>query len=171
MIVLVGGVAVLGSYSQLLLHSPDRLSDFWGGVPAAWLPAYTANMLLAALGFFAFTGLVLLGLKPEQVRFAGRLGYNLFHALYLLILIPSALWMPFTLTMIENPSAGLWLAIRIILALVGLGSVGLLVALINLQPRPSRPVYGIVLAGCLFFCLQTAILDALVWTAYFPTKF
>ena len=170
-IVLVGGIAVLASYAQAYFTSPERLAKLWGGVPAAWLPAYTANMLLAALGFFAFTFLVLLRLDPETVRVAGRFGYSLFHCLYLAILIPSALWTPLTMVMLEDPSGGLWLAICVVLALVGIGSLGLLAALLTVQPRPPRRNYGLALAGCLFFCLQTAVLDALVWTAHFPKEF
>ena len=170
-IVAVGGLAVLASYGQPFLASPERLAKLWGGVPASWLPAYTANMLLAALGFFAFTFMILLRLDPETVRIAGRFGYSLFHFLYLAILIPSALWTPLTMVMLQTPNAGLWLAIRLVLGLAGLGSLGLLAALLALQPRPPRRVYGLALAGCLFFCLQTAVLDALVWVAYFPKEF
>jgi hypothetical protein len=167
-IVLAGGVAVLASYVWAFVASPASLAALWGGVPAAWLPAYTANMLLAALGFFAFPYLILFRLDPGQVRIAGRLGYRVFHLLYLVILVPSALWTPLTLWMLQGPSPGLWLAIRVVLALVGIAAVGLLAALLTLRPRPPRRLYGLALAGCLFFCLQTAVLDAFVWTSYFP---
>jgi hypothetical protein len=170
-IVLAGGIAVLASYAQAFFASPEQLAKLWGGVPASWLPAYTATMLLAALGFFAFTCLVFFRIDPETVRIAGRFGYSLFHFLYLTILIPSALWTPLTSFMLESPNAGLWLAIRLVLALVGLSTLGLLAALLTLQPRPPRWVYGLALLGCVFFCLQTAVLDALVWVAYFPKEF
>jgi hypothetical protein len=57
--------------------------------------------------------------------------------------------------------------VRTDLALVAVGSAGLLVSLVAL---PSDAPRGRLLAalGLLPFCLQTVVLDALVWPAYFP---
>ena len=89
------------------------------------------------------------------------------YLIYALILVPSALWMPLTLRMLEQPSAGLWLGICLVLAAVALGSLGLLGALLSLRPRQPRWAYWLAVAGSVTFSIQTVLLDAVVWTAFF----
>ena len=161
----VGGVAVLASYAHGF--SQPNVEAFWGGVPDALRPVYTFSMFGAAFGYFPLTSYILLRLDPERVRI-GRFGYRLFLLLYALVLIPSALWMPLTFVMIGDPSVALWAVIRLVLALVGLGSLGLLAALFVLEPRDRGPFWALAVAGALLFCNQTALLDAVVWPAYYP---
>jgi hypothetical protein len=106
---LLGGTAVLASYAWNLLAHPEAGGDFWGGVPAAMQSGYVVTMLLAATGYFAFTRFIF-RLRPAQVKIAGRFDYRSFQLIYALILVPSALWMPLTFAMIQDPSAGLWFA-------------------------------------------------------------
>ena len=164
----LGGVAVLGSYAHGIVTHPGSAGAVWGGVPEGLRPLYTVCMLLAAVGYFAFTSYVFFRVEPDSARVAGRFGFGIFPALYLLILVPSALWMPLTFAMLEAPSAGLWLGIRAVLALVGLGSLGLVAALVSLEERAPRSHWALALAGSLAFAFQTAVLDAVVWTAFFP---
>jgi hypothetical protein len=163
----LGGLAVLGSYTDGLAR-PGAAAVLWGGVPEGLRPLYTGSMLLAALGYFPMTGAVLFGLDAGRARVAGRFDYRLFVLLYALILVPSALWMPLTFQMVDTPSPLLWAAIRAVLALVGIGSLGVLAALARVQPGPPRGLRGLALAGAAAFCLQTVVLDALVWPAFFP---
>jgi hypothetical protein len=162
----VGGAAVLASYAWGL-RGEGVGAALWGGVPEGLRPLYGANMLLAAVGYFLFTPYVLLRLPPEGARFAGGLGFGVFHALYALVLLPSALWLPLTAHYLAQPSAGLWAALRLDLGLVGLGSLGLLACLLALPGDAPRGRAWAV-AGLVPFCLQTALLDALVWPALFP---
>lgn len=164
----VGGVAVLGSYAHGLASSPLARGAIWGDVPDALRPIYTVNMLLAAAGYFAFSFFVFFRLDPARTRIAERFGYGAFHLLYALILIPSALWLPLTFEMLASPSAALWLSIRGVLALVGIGSLGLLAAIYTATPHDAPVARRAALVGATFFALQTAVLDALVWPAYFP---
>jgi hypothetical protein len=127
---LFGGIAVLGSYAYYLISYPARAGDFWGGVPDGLRPVYTVNMFLAAAGYFAFTFFLMYRLRPTNTG-STRFGLGTFNALYALILIPSALWMPLTFAMLEAPSEGLWWAIRLTLAAVGIGSLGLLAGLVG----------------------------------------
>jgi len=163
----VGGCAVLFSYAYGLASNPLTRGQVWGGVPDGMRPLYTVNMLLAAAGYFAFSYFVLFRLDPRRTR-VGRLGFGIFSALYALILIPSALWMPLTFAMIEAPSAGLWWTIRITLGLVGIGSLGLLAAIVVVRSPVAAGARWAAVIGSGFFCLQTAVLDALVWPAFFP---
>ena len=164
----LGGIAVLASYAHGLASNPLTRGAVWGEVPEALRPLYTLNMLLAAAGYFAFSFFVFFRLDPERTRIAGRFGYGAFHACYALILVPSALWLPLTFEMLEAPSGALWLAIRVTLALVGLGSLGLMLAIATVKPHDAPGARWVAIAGALAFSLQTAVLDALVWPAYFP---
>jgi hypothetical protein len=125
-------------------------------------------MFLAAAGYFAFSSFVFRRLDPERTRIAGGFGFGAFKYLYALILAPSALWLPLTFEMLEAPSPALWLAIRVTLALVGLGSLGLMAAVASATPHSAPGARRAALVGTLFFALQTAVLDALIWPACFP---
>ena len=57
--------------------------------------------------------------------------------------------------------------IRMVLILVGLGSIALVWALFRLQPvMPGLP-RTLAIVGASYFAFHTAILDAIVWTALF----
>ena len=160
----VGGTAVLVSYALGVGAVPG--DALWGGVPDGLRPLYTVNMLLAAAGYFLFTPYILFRLNPGTVRVAGRFGYGIFHVLYALVLIPSALWLPLTAHMAEHPSLGAWVSVRIVLALAALGAFGLMVSVVRLgtgAPRGRRWA----IAGLVPFCLQIVVLDAFVWPAFF----
>ncbi len=161
----VGGTAVLGSYVWGLANAAG---DLFGGVPEGLRPVYTVSMLLAAAGYFPFTWLVVFRWSPERGSLAGRAGVDPFPWLYALILFPSAAWLPLTKVMLAEPGPGLWIAIRLVLALVGIGSLGVLAALLVLRPREPAWLWGLAVAGCAAFCFQTAVLDAIIWPAFFP---
>jgi hypothetical protein len=164
---IVGGVAVLGSYALGLAGGQASGAALWGGVSGALRSLYGVSMLLAALGYFAFTNFLLLRLKPEETTLAGKPRFAVFTALYVGILAPSALWMPLTLSMLNNPGATTWWVIRLVLALVALSSGGLLLALLALQ-RKRGAAYWLAVVGAVIFFLHTAILDAVLWPAFFP---
>ena len=163
----LGGTAVLVSYAWSLLAYSGPGGDFWGGVPAALQSVYSMTMLLAVAGYFAFTRFVF-RLRPSEVKIANRFDYRAFQWIYALILVPSALWMPLTFAMIQDPSPGLWFAILATLSVVGVGSLLLVSALLRLEPRTPRVSYRLALVGSVAFAFQTALLDALVWPVYFP---
>ena len=166
---LLGGVAVLGSYYAGFAMHPESADALWGGVPDGLKPFYTVSMLLAAVGYFPFTCFLLFSVDADRARILGRFGFAWFNLLYALILIPSALWMPLTFSLIDSWRPGLWVSIRVVLALVGIGSLGLLAALITLAPARPQTLRLLAIAGAVAFCVQTALLDATVWPAYFPT--
>ena len=165
---LVGGVSVLGSYAYGLLSNPDIRGQIWGGVPDSWQPLYTVSMFLAAAGYFAFTYFVFFRVDPERAQLGSARGLGRFNLLYTLILLPSALWLPLTFEMVKAPSAGLWWSICLVLWVVGIASLALLVAILKVQSPGADRVRWIGVVGCVLFSVQTALLDALVWPAYFP---
>jgi hypothetical protein len=162
-----GGAAVLGSYALGISTHPNAGQVLWGAVPESIRPFYTANMLLAAIGYFAFIYFILIRLNPVKTRVAGRFGFSLFTALFAGILIPSALWMPLTFLAVEQSSLALLWAVRIVLWLVGLTSLGLFYAIPKVEPRQPLWAQHLALVGSIFFCIQTAFLDAIVWVIFF----
>lgn len=165
--ILVGGTAVLASYVVGPLSAPDPAALLWGGVPETVRPFYVIGMLLGAAGYFAFTYFLLFRLAPETSRIAGRFGFGLFNLLYAAILLPSALWMPLTLLTVSQSSPALLWLVRLDLWVVAVASLGLLGALLALEPRQPRWAYRLAVAGSIFFCLQTVVLDAMVWVSLF----
>lgn len=163
----LGGAAVLGSYALGISTHPNASQILWGEVPESVRPYYTMNMLLAAMGYFALVYFILFRLNPVKTRIAGRFGFGLFPAIFACILIPSALWMPLTFLAIERSSLALVWAIRIVLWLVGLASLALFYALLKVEPRQALWAQRIALVGCIFFCVQTTFLDAIVWIVLF----
>lgn len=164
----VGGTAVLGSYVLGLAGHPESRGALWGGVPEAMLPAYTTNMFLAAAGYLALAWHIVFVLMRHGARVAGRDVGQVALPLFLAVLVPSALWLPLTFDMIAAPSAALWWTIRGVLALVAIGSLGLWAVAAFARPVGSTKTrLGAVIGGA-FFCLQTVVLDAIVWTALYP---
>ncbi len=163
---IIGGAAVIGSYIFGLNVQSGGASVLWGGVPANIRPVYTVSMILSALGYFAFLYYILFRLNPSEVTIANTFGFSLFFAIFILILLPSALWMPLTNFYVNTPSTGTWVIVRIILALVGIGSIALVWALLYLQAREGV-AYWLAVAGSGYFAFHTAILDAVIWAALF----
>jgi hypothetical protein len=167
---LIGGVAVLASYAIGIMTHPETRGALWGDVPQALMPYYTISMFSAAAGYLAFTYFIMFCLNPAEVTVVDSFSYDLFLWLYALILVPSALWMPLTFIMIGHPALLTWLGVRFVLGITGIASLLLLAVLILVQPAAPVWAHRIAVIGCAAFCVQTAILDALVWTAYFPYK-
>jgi hypothetical protein len=168
---IVGGIAVLGSYLWGILANSGTTTALWGSVPASFLPVYTASMFAAAAGYLAFTYFILVKADPEAVMIARHFSYRAFHWLYVAILVPSAFWMPLTFAMLAAPAPLLWAAIRLVLAIVGLSSVALFLALLG--TRNGGPAWSrrLAIVGSILFLIQTTILDAVVWPAFFPLRF
>ena len=164
---LLGGAAVLGSYVWGFRTYPGASEALWGGVPENIRPYITANMLLAAAGYFAFIYFTLFRLDPTHSRVSGRFGFGLFNLLYAAVLLPSALWMPVSILAIEQDSqAYVWLA-RLVLAVVALASLGMLIALLKVEPARPRWAQRLAVIGSIPFCIQTVLFDAILWGALF----
>lgn len=166
---LLGGTAVLGSYAFGLMSHPGEGEALWGGVPPELRSVYTTGMLLAAAGYLGFTYFLLVRLDPVEARIERRAAFPAFNGLYLGILVPSALWMPLTWRMIDQPSSALWFGIRLALAIVGLAALGMVIALSLVHPKHPKWAHRLALIGSVALGLHTGMLDALVWPALFST--
>ena len=162
----IGGVLVLATYGWGAVAASTMMASLWGAVPEVIRPLYTVNMFLSAAGYFFFAPYILLRVDSDRLDILGRFGYSLFSKFMMLVLVPSACWLPLTSMMLSHPSPWLWVAIRVVLALVAVGSLGLFFSLWTLRP-PRGPGHVAALVGLVPFCLQTVVLDALVWPQYF----
>ncbi len=167
-LILLGGTAVLVSYVYPALTHPEYVEPAWGGVTPDIRRFYAPSMLLAALGFFLYTYFLLFRVDADEARIAGRFGFWVFNVLYAAILIGSALYLPLTFAYVANPGLPLWWGIRLVLAVVGLGSLALLASLLALQHKRPSWAYWLAVAGSVSFSFQTAVLDMLVWPALYP---
>lgn len=162
----IGGLSVLGSYALAFIFQQDA-ALLWGGVPDYLRSTYSVCMLLAAAGYLLFTFYLLFRVRARELRVFNHFGYEVFVGLYLAILLPSALWMPLTLMALNWRSPLLLWAVRLDLLVTALASLLLLLTLVKHQPIRSIALQRWALAGAVFFCVQTVILDAGIWLAYF----
>ncbi len=164
---IIGGAAVIGSYIFGLRGQSGGAAVLWGGVPENVRPVYFVSMIISALGYFAFIYYILFRLDPSRVSIAGVSGFTMFYVIFILMLIPSAFWMPLTNLYVSNPGTGLWVSVRIVLAVVGLASIGLFLALLTMQGKVPGAAHWLAVIGSGYFAFHTAILDAIVWAALF----
>jgi hypothetical protein len=165
-IIVIAGSAVIASYAYGFFAHPGALSQMWDVVPGALRAPYVVSIGLATISFFLFTAF-LLRVDSSRVVVGDRWGYTLFLWLYLLILIPSALYVPLGVAMVQRPSSGLWIAIRLVLVLVALGAWGLEVALATMRPREPAALYWLAVAGSAIFAFHTTVLDAIAWPTFY----
>ncbi len=163
----VGGIAVLGSYAHGLITHPQTRDMLWGTMPTPLQSIYGVTMWLAAAGYLVFMHQVFFRVDAGEARVGQRSGFGVINACCALVVFPSALWLPLTFAYLEHPSTALWMLIRADLFVVGLGAIGLILALSNLRPRPMGWAGTVTILALLPFALQTAFLDAFVWPAFF----
>jgi len=165
---IVGGILVLGSYVYGLLTHPGERMLLWGNLPEAVRPVYTASMFAAAGGYFFFLYHLVFKAPSESFRLPFGLPFNIIHILFIMILIPSALWMSLTFAYISDPSGWLWAVVRITLYIVGTSSALLLGTLVSLKVTSPKQFWMPSVIGAMLFTFHTLILDASIWPLFFP---
>jgi len=159
---LIGGTLVLASY-YFGLKGGESTDALWGGTPENIRTLYTISMLVSAAGYLVFMGYIFKNLGSLPFITMQPFGSKQFTVLLSLILVASALWIPLVNLMITNPTAILWVAIRVVLAVVGLASGGIVITLLTVNPRPTDVWYCVVLVGMIWFTVHTGVLDAILW--------
>jgi len=166
-LIAVCGGAVIGSYIHGMSTHPGTAEKLWGNVQGTLRTVNYVTMLLAVAGFLAFTYFLFFRVNPDDARITGFFNYTVFFAIYALILIPSAFWMPLTYAMLASPSSAMWIAVRGVLFLAGIGSLCMLAALLTIQPHVPDFPYWAAVGGAAVFSVQTVIMDAFIWAALF----
>lgn len=159
---LIATIAILGpcvllSYYIAAQFNTKGIDALWGNIPDNIKVYYPIGMLVATIGFFPFTYLtVFKSANPKH-----------FLLPYLLVLIPSILWMPMTVSYINNPNELIWILIRIVLILVAVGAILIYIRIKKEYGAEKSTVYLFALIGILGFIAHTLFLDALLWPYYF----
>ena len=160
--VIVGGILVILSYI-IGLRAGKSADVLWGGTPENIRGVYTASMIVSAISYFVATIFIFLSMKENSIVLPYSLNMNIFNILYAILLVCSTLWIPLVNVMVSNPSTLVWFSIRLVLILVGLASLGILILLLKLSPRPTGILYWSSVIGMTIFFIHTGILDALLW--------
>jgi len=166
-IIILGGLGVVSSYAIGAIKNPNGAQALWGGVLKNLTPLYTLGMFVSAIAFLASTYYIFFKIDASSVSIWPRLDFRFFIVVYLLILVPSALWMTLTVRMVNNPGTGFEVGIRTVLILTAIGSLLLLISLATLTPKVVDWTYWLALIGSALFFLHTAVLDAVIWTILF----
>ena len=164
---LLGGVAVIGSYIVGLSGHPGQGDRLWGGIPQGLRSVYTVSMLLSAIGYLLFFYHIVIRMDPSKARLPWNVPYGSFVVPFLLILIPSALWMSLTFAYLASPSTSLWIAVRFVLGLAALGSLAMLFMLAGLKSLSPDQFWWPSTIGAAIFTFHLLCLDALLWPALF----
>src|SRR5690606_30667536 len=159
---LILGPLVLLSYVFSASTWPGHTEALWGDIPERFRSVYVTNMFLAAFGYLTILYYVLRHTYEGATRFIGAFGLGYVNFATVLILIPSAIWMPLTSYALDQ-QLDLLIAIQVVLWLVAAGSLLLLMGLFTVTPDVPRKPLMVARAGAIFFCVQTVVLDAVVW--------
>ena len=167
---LVFGSMVLLSYrygvNKLVDMGKDPSKLLWGGVPDILQPIIVVFMFIGAAGYFLFTYNFLFNVSTDKV-FLGKFSYSTLHMLYLLIFIPSMVWIGLTIEYVgSNRGAFDWIVIVLVLFTVAGSSILLLLFSIDLKVESGR-MYLPSVVGAALFTFHTLFLDALLWTTFF----
>lgn len=167
---LIFGSMVLLSYryglNKIESLGKDPSKFLWGGVPDILQPIIVVFMFIGAVGYFLFTYNFLFNVSVDKV-FLGRFNYSSLHMLYLLVFLPSMVWLGLTIDYIDSQRNLFdWAVIVIVLFTVAGASILLLLFTIDLKME-SGSMYLVYVVGAALFAFHTLFLDALLWTSFF----
>ncbi|MBI72684.1 MAG: hypothetical protein CMG61_04525 [Candidatus Marinimicrobia bacterium] len=164
---LILGTILLFSYYNGVNQNPEIASQLWGGVPAILIPYIISSMFLGAFGYFFFTYYLAFKVEHKSLKVFKKFKFSIFNIIYILILLPSSLWMDLSINYISTQNILFWILAVAGLYTVGLSSVFLLLCLINIKPKKKSLLYRVSIIGCCFFTFHTMFLDGLLWTIFF----
>ena len=147
---LILGSLLLFSYYNGVNRNPEIASQLWGGVPPVLIPYIVSSMFLGAFGYFFFTYYLAFKLEHSSVKVFKKFRFSIFNIIYLLILLPSCLWMDLSIIYISTQNSLFWILAVVGLYTVGLSSVLLLLCLINIKPKKKSLLYRVSVIGCCF---------------------
>ncbi|MCX5994288.1 MAG: hypothetical protein NT177_08780 [Chloroflexi bacterium] len=142
----LGGLAVIASYVAGLTSHPNTEQLLWGRVTPSLKSIYMVSMPLAAAGYLLCLYFILFQLDAGTVRIWGYDGFLVLDIIFMAILVFSAFWMPLT------------------------ASLALLCALLVISQKEPAWSYWLAVGGAAVFFIQTGIMDAFIWPAFFPYK-
>ena len=127
-------------------------------------------MFISAIGYFFFTTNFVLNVNLEEKKFLGKFPGWTLHIVYLLILIPSALWIDLTFQYLKTGVPLHWVYVLSALYCVGLSSILLFLFVVD-SGNTTQSIYLFSVIGAGFFVFHTMFLDGLLWTIFFHSPF
>ena len=164
---LIFGSLVLYSYYSGLKQEPQLSLKLWGGVPEILHKFIISFMFISAVGYFIFTYNFLFKVDPSEVLFLNRFSYWSLHIIYLLILIPSALWINLTFNYMKSGNQLDWILVVSVLYCVALASIALFLFIVDTKKFSGDYLYLFSILGGSCFVFHTLFLDGLIWTVFF----
>ena len=127
-------------------------------------------MFISAIGYFFFTSNFIFNVNLHEKKFLGRFpGWSL-HIVYLLILIPSSIWIDLTFQYLKSGVSIHWIYVLSVLYCVGLSSILLFLFVVD-SGNSNQLIYLFSVIGAGFFVFHTMFLDGLIWTTFFHSPF
>ena len=163
--IIFGSLVLLSYYNGINKH-PELSLKLWGGVPKILHTFIISFMFVGAIGYFFFTAHLLLNIDSNYMFF-GKFNYWYLHIIYLLILIPSALWMDLTFLYMNDSTTMNWAYVVSCLYCVAFFSVVLFLFIVDTNVDKSHWLYLPAVLGSLAFAFHTVFLDGLIWTFFF----
>jgi len=164
---LIFGSLVLFSYYNGITKEPQLSAKLWGGVPSTLQPIIICFMFISAIGYLIFTYNFLINADANSILFLNKFNYYHLHLLYLLVLIPSMLWMNSTFKYMNSGSSLDWVIIVAMLFCVAIASIVLLLFTIDMKIEENSFIYLASVIGATIFAFHTLFLDAIIWTVFF----
>ena len=174
-VVFVLGPMVLASYVIGVRRMEDPM-ELWGGIPESWRSLNVMCMFIAAAGFLIAWWQLLFGWDFGVVESVGwpwsgdvsEGGHGRILIAFLLILIPSMLWLELTRAHIQNGSsltqwiviANLWLVVS--------GNVLLILFGWSAWSRGASGTDILPLLGGLMLGIQVIVNDGILWVWKYP---
>jgi hypothetical protein len=163
---IIFGSLVLFSYYNGVTKNPELSLKLWGGVPKVLHSFIISFMFVGAIGYFLFTTHLLLNIDIDY-KFFGKFNYCFLHLIYLMILIPSALWIDLTFLYMKSNTSINWFYVVSCLSSVAFFSVVLFLFIVDTYIDKSHWLYFYAVIGSLAFVFHTVFLDGLIWTFFF----
>lgn len=173
-VVLIFGPIVLLSYGFGLARMEEK-QLLWGGIPEGLRSLNVACMFIAAIGFLIMWWYFLYKWDAALVETLqwpwtteGLGGHARLLIAFVLILIPSALWLELTHFHMSNEYQWTKYIVILDLGLVALGNVLLALLAWNAYQLNIGDGTVLVLAGAFMLAIQVIINDAVWWSCTFP---
>ena len=164
---LIFGSMVLYSYYAGVTKEPTLSVKLWGGVPLILQPFIVGCMFISAVGYFFFTYNFLSNVNPDNVMFLNKFNYWYLHIVYLLVLIPSMLWIDLTYKYMRSGNIFDWYVVVAVLFCVAIASIILFLFTVDTKFDNKSFIYLGSVFGASFFVFHTFFLDGLIWTVFF----
>jgi len=161
-IIIILFLTLLYSYYYFSKSSPN-FQKLWGRIPESKKNIYYGSVFITLVAFIIF--LYYLGVSNSFIEDTNQI-IKLFGILVIFLLL-SISWTPMSLYYLANKSPSLKYQIILLMFLIPFSLIYPIYVLYNLRDDKHKLLKNISLAGIIYYCLHTFILDSILWCYYF----